>query len=173
MSGVTRNFLEAGWLKQDHPLPSFTEHLLGGDSWITQLHPHHSISGPFREGWCPSGARLSPGSGDMRMNNVKYCPPGTHFRMGVKMHKQLIVKEDKWWEHTVLQGQGRGKAYSPTSPWPPVPSPLANRTFSPRSPFAKETVAAAFRCHIYFYRTEGFLLMTLTCAVLKWLEKSL
>ena len=50
MSGVTRNFLEAGWLKQDHPLLSFTEHLLGGDSWTTQLHPHHSHGGFSEKG---------------------------------------------------------------------------------------------------------------------------
>ena len=63
------------------------------------------------------------------------------------------------WErnkNTVPQGQARVKYSFPVSP-------LANGTFSSESPLAKEPMAAPFWRHVWFYRTEVFLLMALTC----------
>lgn len=56
-----------GWLEQDPPLPSLTD------------HPSQATwAGPPGGGQCLRRAQPYPGPGEMRMNNVRYCSPSAH-----------------------------------------------------------------------------------------------
>lgn len=91
----------AGW-SRTIPLSSFPDHQFGAASCAAKLCLPHSHQHSRQWGLLESGnavafsrARLFLGSGDRRMNNVQYCPSGAHRNVGVKMHKQLVVKEKK------------------------------------------------------------------------------